>query len=1510
MVKSRRLRKAMSLLCVICVMLSLFANGAVAVAADREAAAEDAVEAQDAALGESGEALPDEAAEDQPDDAWEVSDPDPEEALLSSDTAEEIVPAAEETGSRSAPAERAGDTRSSTSANLADFLTNVTINAPVDENGNYVINPNSTYEMTLAFHENEDIQFDDEGVLFYDFPQGVVINDIGATAFSIKVVDQNGTASVSDNLFEVVNGQLRVTFNQNDPNFERLKAMPNVEFSVAISSSFDQTAGEIVFNPTIVKSFVYDDQADLTITKNVVYDQNTDTASYVVQVTSAGTNEQVVIEDRLTGTALIFNQDVVIESNINGTLPVTPDYGAVERGYRVTIPQLENGEILTLRYTARVDNTKISGNGTVAQTNNTVRVTSDQVPDGKEASANFAGQATFQRIRKQAVGDPVPVGDGLYEQTWKIVVNQDHKMPMGGTRIHDWITVNSRPFMTFTGDGLAILVTMENGDTETRNVPWSALQISTSGDGTPYGWSYLTPETDGKAAYEITLKTLIDSSGALNTLTLANGAQVHNSYDEGQTTVGVIGENVFNIQKDAIGTTDTESEWKITVSIPGGGLSDLRVTDDLPKLEYGGQTYIDYFVDGSMEIEGLLEGESWRVSFNENQRTFTLAFYKTGTQNSANAGLLPTTDGQPRDIVIRFKTAVNQDWLNLAAEDGYETSLLYTHRNTASARSGDFRLPSVNDVVYPAKPAFEKEFVERTEAVIDGVTYPVFHYVLAMSGPTADGIVIHDTFDTQYLKFYEAGGVKVSGGTTAAASEAVGTASAADTADGVDITVNQFPMLSADTYYPFYRIEYALIVKDAAALEQLNANAAESQDGVTLENTATWNDFSSTAQASYTYFPYVDKELLTRPTADNGYVAEFKVVINKYAEDLDPTSDVLAIRDILSSNLRFIPDSLVITPANDAIVVQHDEETNTLSFTEVPDETTFEITYQARVLGSGNVTYSNTIQFGKYEKTVEENATVASSGGGTASNPSITLVKRDAEMVTNTLAGATFQLFYIQNGNQVPVRDSGGQNVTFTTGADGRVLIVGNLQTLGWTLWADRTYCLVETTAPAGYVLDPEPIYFVLTESPSSQMEYDITGDQLSVRNDPIKISIPVVKQWIGPAAESVVVNLLADDVAIDEAELSAFNDWQYIFTDLPKYDGTDGHEIRYDVTEEPLAGYDQGRSGTVEEGFTFTNTNNETLDIPVTKQWIGPAAESVVVNLLADDAAIDEAELSASNDWQHTFTDLPKYDSTDGHEIRYDVTEEPLAGYDQGRSGTVEEGFTFTNTNIETIDIPVTKQWIGPAAESVVVNLLADDVAIDEVELSASNGWQHTFTDLPKYDSTDGHEIRYDVTEEPLAGYEQSRSGTVEEGFTFTNTNNETIDIPVTKRWVGPAADTVTIRLLADGAVIATAELNAGADWRHTFAGLPKYDSTDGHEIRYTIQEEPVTGYTASIAGDAHSGFVVTNTQIPTTPAAPPKVPGTGDNSPVSRYFLALLLSGAGLAGTLLLERKRRRTS
>lgn len=144
---------------------------------------------------------------------------------------------------------------------------------------------------------------------------------------------------------------------------------------------------------------------------------------------------------------------------------------------------------------------------------------------------------------------------------------------------------------------------------------------------------------------------------------------------------------------------------------------------------------------------------------------------------------------------------------------------------------------------------------------------------------------------------------------------------------------------------------------------------------------------------------------------------------------------------------------------------------------------------------------------------------------------------------------------------------------------------------LGWTLWEGRTYQLVETTAPEGYERNEAPTEFILSDAPSSQLEYDLTGDSVTAWNTRMKTDIPVRKKWDGPAADAVTVRLLADNTQIQNAVLSEETGWQYTFEKLPKYDPDDGHVIQYEVKEDPPEGYEPHYEVDENGAVTITNT-------------------------------------------------------------------------------------------------------------------------------------------------------------------------------------------------------------------------------------------------------------------------------------------------------------------------------
>ena len=388
-------------------------------------------------------------------------------------------------------------------------------------------------------------------------------------------------------------------------------------------------------------------------------------------------------------------------------------------------------------------------------------------------------------------------------------------------------------------------------------------------------------------------------------------------------------------------------------------------------------------------------------------------------------------------------------------------------------------------------------------------------------------------------------------------------------------------------------------------------------------------------------------------------------------------------------------------------------------------------------------------------------------------------------------------------------------------------------------------------------------------------------------------------------------------------ASLNEDNDWMYTFNGLyPRYiydDATESYiEYEYTVVEEGYSKDGQQYSGTpyhysskVEgnfiDGFTITNTYEvpSNFDIYFKKFWeddndndgIRPNSINIVLVGRAHDYEYGDivettrkyATVKATDDWKCTFTNLPVR-HVNGEFIEYSVEEvDTINGYTQKVFSdgfedddgawyypyfTWYEDYDQTNDGLALINkhnpsstsVSVKKEWDdinnqdGVRPSSITINLLANGVKVDDVQLNARNGWSHNFTGLNVYDN--GQPITYSVSEEAFetpTGFDNyelvsvDKIGNTEDGWSYTFTNKyepQTTHLTVVKRWqdnndrLGKRTKRLLIILRADGVAIKSHTLtqaDAGsnaANWSYTFDNLPKYKN--GVEIQYTAEEQP----------------------------------------------------------------------
>ncbi len=214
----------------------------------------------------------------------------------------------------------------------------------------------------------------------------------------------------------------------------------------------------------------------------------------------------------------------------------------------------------------------------------------------------------------------------------------------------------------------------------------------------------------------------------------------------------------------------------------------------------------------------------------------------------------------------------------------------------------------------------------------------------------------------------------------------------------------------------------------------------------------------------------------------------------------------------------------------------------------------------------------------------------------------------------------------------------------------------------------------------------------------------------------PETVTVSGTKTWVdgddrdGIRPDSITVNLLANGVKVDSAEVKAslFGRWTYTFRNLPKYEN--GVQIVYSVEEEAVEGYTSKV-----EGFDITNTHEtEKTELNVKKVWDDKNDEnkkrptSVKITLYANGRSTGKTlVLSETNNWAGTFRDLEKNEG--GTAVKYTVKEETVNNY---KAAYTYSGNTATVTNTFSV-IPVTGDVSGLTGHILLMGISAAALAV-----------------------------------------------------------------------------------------------------------------------------------------------------------------------------------------------------
>ena len=294
-------------------------------------------------------------------------------------------------------------------------------------------------------------------------------------------------------------------------------------------------------------------------------------------------------------------------------------------------------------------------------------------------------------------------------------------------------------------------------------------------------------------------------------------------------------------------------------------------------------------------------------------------------------------------------------------------------------------------------------------------------------------------------------------------------------------------LVAGGGYRDDYAVEIQIVCKVTDPGVLLGGVSKEFNNVVRLQNsegTTIGNDSNGVTIGKQT----LSKQGTYNPETNGGRYP-FKITLNELGEDLVSDADTITLVDELSDTLILDTASIQVVNTKTGEVVSNwtaSVEGQTLKIV-LPDNLPLTVTYETTVNAAPGqtISISNNAHWKGYTTpsggSVEVKEFHYSSGGtaGADTSPSVTVKKLDQYNTSQTLSGATFTLVEgtYADGTFTPTTD--GLSLTGTTGEDG-TLTFGKES--GQTMSYNTVYCLTETVAPKGYVLDAVPHYFAVAK--------------------------------------------------------------------------------------------------------------------------------------------------------------------------------------------------------------------------------------------------------------------------------------------------------------------------------------------------------------------------------------------------------------------------------------------
>ena len=1062
---------------------------------------------------------------------------------------------------------------SATPVDMGKHITNVIVQIPASTDGsgvvtswkdaNGVVRPGQTVKVQLSYGFAANKITKDNRVATYKLPNGITLLPSVSHSGNITWRDNSTGKDVVVGIYNIDGDTVTFTYNEE---FADGKAFDgDFEFQASASSDSSMEGQKINFGGTNGSVTIKKEDLthDLSLFKNVQKDENgkelikydsktkkLDIAYEVVAKTTNGTGTTVDLTDFFdTASASLgkFQEDTVtlIKVAADGTeTDVTETYKAQltvnnsELKYSA-LPKLEASEQYVLRYHATIP---VKDDYTYQSINNVKAEF-----DGKDSYTSKEVKNTNPRLTKS----------GNYDAnsriiTWTIQINNPFGEDLRGKTFKDLLPAGLEVVDK-------VIIQREHWSQDIN--PVSAADFIKDG----YSYTFPADKSETATFYRIFLQTKIPNGTAVGT-TFKNEATFDGSGASGDVTVT---DRSSYLNKSWSTAEDLETgkkklTWQTSVSIPTGW-NEITLTDTIRDAVTDGTERDGTHYAILSELKYEIKNNLYLTLFGSNTVTmenasthhvkFTVTYYDEHnavvTNDDAHVTKFTITakldEGQTLDatsmglsnyhtVADISNAGIEEPWLfvNTAASGDKTTDASYTYKkpkeakleklvynennfDNAGSKISELDYNKNNGKIYyeltiptslTSKDPLTTKDLEITDTLPDGVTFDISSVTVGVRDYNNDGNVIHSSWlgHTIYSSIGGTPNYEISATKNFSATKThIG---ATDTDRTVKFTITNGYNVS-DKPQVFY-IRYWVSVAEDASWDDLRTQNI-------YRNHAEWNgdkaDTETTVKRSY------DKIYKTGTVVDEGLDANgkptatkkinYSVVINPTGAKLLPTSNTLTLKDTLSFNpsnetsaeldLSSIHLYGVTLNTEGKLVADHTNEIGRDRFTAiydspnrimtvtVPDELAcvLEYTYQVSYPSSTEVTVNNAANLSSLEYKNVDTKVVNYDSSATVRFSKFDLNKVDSNDYLVTLPGATFQLAKWDTST-----NAFKEVCTLKTDNSGQIhfslATAESHDTSSAQLLCSTLYRIVEVERPSGYALSQSPIYLLWGAQPNT----------------------------------------------------------------------------------------------------------------------------------------------------------------------------------------------------------------------------------------------------------------------------------------------------------------------------------------------------------------------------------------------------------------------------------------